>query len=428
MSKMNVDDPKLTAYALDELDEAERSAIAGATADSPEMQRFVADTQDLARALRSQYRLELQRGLVAPEKLRTFHGDTFWPNAGPLAIAAFIAILAVIGAVMFSGNESHISQLSRSNLPSPLAMERSQPNQFAPVEAEDAARPSQNEKFEADAGPYAFTGERPFVSVRTRPRSSVPLVVNSASYLDVRRSIDAGLLPPRESVRIEGMINHFSYEYPQPTTGEPISLNLDVVTCPWEPTHRLVRIGLKGHQNVPVRADSKIEVEFNPRRVASYRLIGYDRQKTETQNSNEDDVGSHPMAAGYTLTTFYEVVPLKRVGTVAHTQMANVAGEASEPLLTAKLQLNTRGIDAAVGLIQRTLSDTGFDFAAAPSDLKFAAAVAGFGMIMRDSEYKGNATIQQVLEWAEEGKGADINGYRAEFIELVRRAQTLKRS
>jgi hypothetical protein len=99
-------------------------------------------------------------------------------------------------------------------------------------------------------------------------------VVNSPSYLEVRRSINAGLFPPRESVRIEGMINHFPYEYPQPTAGEPFSLNLDVGTCPWEPTHRLVRIGLKGHQDVAVRADSRIEVEFNPRRVASYRLIG----------------------------------------------------------------------------------------------------------------------------------------------------------
>jgi len=423
---MNIDDPKLTAYALDELDEPERSAIARATAHSPEMQRFVANTQDLARALRSQYRIELQRELIASGKLTAIHGDTFWSQAGPLGIAALLAVLAVVGAVVFSSNESRISAPTRLSLSPDLAGQHA--NQFAPVEAEDAARPSQNEKFEADAGPYAFTGERPFVLVRTRPRSSVPLIMNSASYLDVRRSIDAGLLPPRESVRIEGMINHFPYEYPQPTTGEPISLNLDVVTCPWEPTHRLVRIGLKGHQNVPVRADSRIEVEFNPRRVASYRLIGYDRQKTETQNSNEETVGSHPMAAGYTLTTFYEVVPLKRVGTAAHTQMANVAGEASEPLLTAKLQLNTRGIDAAVGLIQRTLSDTGFDFAAAPSDLKFAAAVAEFGMILRDSEYKGNGSLQQVLEWAQQGKGADTNGYRADFIELVRKAQALKRS
>src|SRR5437667_4482749 len=175
----------------------------------------------------------------------------------------------------------------------------------------------------------------------SRPWSSVPLVVNSASYLDVRRSINAGLLPPRESVRIEGMINHFPYEYPQPTAGEPFSLNLDVVTCPWEPTHRLVRIGLKGHQDVAVRADSRIEVEFNPRRVASYRLIGYDRQKTETQNSNEEN-GSHSMAAGYTLTTLYEVVPLKRVGTATHRQIPTDTEEASDPLLRARLQLKTR--------------------------------------------------------------------------------------
>ena len=424
---MNIDDPKLTAYALDELDEPERSAIARATADSPEVQRFVAETQELARVLRSQYQVELQRGLVAPGKLTAIQDDTFWSKAGPLAIAALIAVLAVIGAVVFS-NESRISWPSRSDLPRHVAGDRAQPNQFAPVEAEDAARPSQNQEFEADAGPYAFTGERPFVSVISRPRSSVPLVVNSASYLDVRRSINGGLLPPRESVRIEGMINHFPYEYPQPTAGEPFSLNLDVVTCPWEPTHRLVRIGLKGHQDGAVRADSRIELEFNPRRVASYRLIGYDRQKTETQDSNEGSVGAHSVAAGYTLTTLYEVVPLKRVRTAAQTQMPSVPEAPSEPLLTAKLQLNARGNDASLGLIQRNVSDTGFDFAAAPSDLKFAAAVAEFGMILRDSEYKGNGSLQQVLEWAQQGKGADVSGYRADFIDLVRKAQALTKS
>jgi Uncharacterized protein YfbK, C-terminal/von Willebrand factor len=424
---MNVDDPKLTAYALDELDEPERSAIARATADSPEGQRFVAETQELARALRSQYRFELQRELIAPGKLTAIQEDDFWSKAGPLAIAALIAVLAVVGAVVFSSNESRISALSTSDLPRPLVGNRALPNQFAPVEAEDAAQPSQNEKFEADAGPYAFTGERPFVSVLSRPRSSVPLVVNSASYLDVRRSINGGLLPPRESVRIEGMINHFSYEYPQPAASEPFSLNLDVVICPWEPTHRLVRIGLKGNQDVAVRADSRIEVEFNPHRVASYRLIGYDRQETGTQNSHEENAGSHSMAAEYTLTALYEVVQLKR-GRTSDMQQPGAAGEASEPLLTAKLHVNTRGNDVALGLIQRSVTDAGFDFAAAPGDLKFAAAVAEFGMILRDSEYKGNGSLQQVIEWAQQGKGADMNGYRADFIELVRKAQALKKS
>lgn len=420
---MNVDDPKLTAYALHELNESERSAIARATADSPEAQRFIADIEDLARALRLQYRLEFKREPIAPEKIAAIHADTFWSKVGPLTIAALLAVLAVVGAVLFSSSESRVS--GSSSLSGDLTGQHAQPNQFAPVEAEDAARPTQNEKLEADAGPYAFTGERPFVSVRSRPQSSVPLMVNSHSYSDVRRSINAGLLPPRQSVRIEEMINYFRYEYPQPTANESFSLNLDVVTCPWQPTHRLVRIGLNVQQAITVRADSGIEVEFNPKRVASYRLIGYDRQETETQDSNEKNVSSHSMAVRYTLTTFYEVVPLNRVATASHTQ--SVAENASEPLLTAKLQLKTRGNETAVGLTQRTVSDTGFDFAAAPSDLKFAAAVAEFGMILRNSEYKGSGSLHQVLEWAQQGKGADVDGYRADFIELVRKAQVLKK-
>src|ERR1043166_5109415 len=199
---MNVDDSKLTAYALGELDEPEQSAIARATADSPEVQRFVAETKELARVLRLQYRLELQRGLVAPEKLTAIQDDAFWSKAGPMAIAALIAVLAVVGAVMLSSNDSRNSFASVSNLPHQLASDHAQPNQFAPVEAEDTVRPGQNEKFEADAGSYAFTGGRAFVSVRSRHRSSFPLVVNSVSYLDVRRSINAGLLPPPDSVRI----------------------------------------------------------------------------------------------------------------------------------------------------------------------------------------------------------------------------------
>lgn len=425
MSEMNVNDPKLTAYALDELDEAERSAIARATADSPELQQFVAETQDLGRALRSQYRLELKRQLIAPEKITVIHGDTFWSKVGPLAIAALLAILALVGAVVFSRFSSDDSSISA---PVGLAGKYRQPNQIAPVEVEDAARPNQNGKLEADAGPYAFTGERPFVSVISRPRSRVPLAANSpAVYSDVRRSIISGLIPPKELVRIEAMINYFPYEYPSPSAGEPFSITLDVVTCPWEPTHQLLRIGLKGYQEMTVPADSGIEVQFNPRKVSSYRLIGYDRQETETPDSSRETAGSQSLAAGYTLTTFYEIVPLKHVGTATHTQTPNVGENASEPLLIAKLELNRRGNDATVGVIERTVSDVGLHFAAAPTDLKFAAAVAEFGMILRDSEYKGNGTLQQVLEWAQQGKGADVNGYRTDFIELVRKVQVLRK-
>ena len=76
-------------------------------------------------------------------------------------------------------------------------------------------------------------------------------------------------------------------------------------------------------------------------------------------------------------------------------------------------------------LIERAFVDTGAKFASASTDLKFAAAVAEFGMMLRDSQYKGNGTMGAVLEWAQEGKGADANGYRAGFIELVRKTQSL---
>jgi len=76
-------------------------------------------------------------------------------------------------------------------------------------------------------------------------------------------------------------------------------------------------------------------------------------------------------------------------------------------------------------LVERVAADNGAEFAKASGDFEFAAAVAEFGMLLRDSEHKGNGTFGAALEWAREGKGSDQNGYRAGFIELVRRAQSL---
>jgi uncharacterized protein DUF3520/protein with von Willebrand factor-like domain len=424
---MNIDDAKLTAYALDELDAAERSAIARAIADSPEAQRFVADTQQFAHALRSQYAFELQTELVAREKIMAIYDEPFWSKAGPLAIAAVLAVLAVIGAVALGTNRSAgIPTLAGSSSSREAAGARPTAKQFAPIEAEDAAQANQNPSREADAGPYAYTGERPFVSALSRSRSSVPLLVSSGSYLDVRRSITAGVLPTREAVRIEGMINYFAYEYPQPIGHESFSLNVEVVACPWEPTHRLVRVGLKGRDAVAVMRDSRVEIEFNPRRVASYRLIGYDRQPSERQNLSQEKVSSERIAAGYTLTALYEAVLLRQKGATADAQIPAVTEQPEDYLLSAKLQLGIPSNDA-IRSIERVVTDKGSGFVDAPQDLKFVAAVAEFAMILRGSEYKGNGTLEKVLEWAQEGKGADIDGHRADFIELVRKAQGLKR-
>ena len=420
---MNIDDPKLTAYALDELDEPERSAIASAIADSPEAQRFIVDTQQFARSLRSQYGFEVQRELIGREKFIAIHDDSSWSKSGALAIAAVLAVLAVVGVVALGTNKLGGTASLPASSPREVAGARPAANQSPPIEGEEAPQVGENPNHDADAGPYAYSGERPFVSVRSKPRSSLPLVVSSASYLDVRRSINSGFLPSRDAVRIEGMINYFPYEYPQPAEHEPFSLSVDVVTCPWQPAHRLVRIGLKGREATAITDDSRIEVEFNPRRVTSYRLIGYDRQPFGKQNLNEGKIGSEQIASGYTLTAFYEAVPLNQQSATANAQ---IAGQPAEPLLSTKLQLRTLGVDT-IRKVERVLADRGSAFADAPQEVKFAAAVAEFGMILRDSEYKGNGTLQQVLEWAQQAKGSDANGYRADFIELVRKAQALKR-
>jgi Uncharacterized protein YfbK, C-terminal/von Willebrand factor len=421
---MNFDDPKLTAYALDELDEAERSTIARVTAESPEARRVVADTQKLARILRSEYGLELERETIARKKVAAVNEEAFWSKAGPLAIAALLAVLAVIGAVALSSSKSGMLRLSGSSLSPHLAGARAELHEFGSVEGEDAALASQNQSAEADAGPYAYTGERPFVSAVSRPRSSVRLLVNSASYLDVRRSINGGVLPPRDAVRIEGIINHFPYDYPQPTAEEPFSLNADVVICPWETSHRLVRIGLKGNEAIAVSEDSGIEVEFNPRYVASYRLIGYDRQESARHNLNEASVGSEHVPTGYALTVLYEVVVRGSKRPTTATISADASAQSAEHLLSVKLRLTTPTHDA-IPSVGRVVMDNESAFAGAPQDLKFVAAVAEFGMILRDSEYKGNGTFESVLQWAVEGKGADREGYRADFIELVRKTQAL---
>jgi Ca-activated chloride channel family protein len=96
----------------------------------------------------------------------------------------------------------------------------------------------------------------------------------------------------------------------------------------------------------------------------------------------------------------------------------------SPELLTVKLRHKKPDGDKSE-LVERALRDGGAQFANASPDFKFAAAVAEFGMILRSSPHKGSGTMGAVLEWAQEGKGSDVAGYRAGFIDLLRKAQAL---
>jgi hypothetical protein len=135
-----------------------------------------------------------------------------------------------------------------------------------------------------------------------------------SSYVIVRRLINEGVLPPKDSVRIEEMINYFSYDYPEPTREQLLSLDIDVASCPWADPHRLVRIGLKGRKTAsseeadtgerPTRLtkiaeEVKIQVEFNPAEVGSYHLIGYEQQISDKEGLNRDEIDAGEIDAGH---------------------------------------------------------------------------------------------------------------------------------
>jgi len=184
---------------------------------------------------------------------------------------------------------------------------------------------------------------------------------------------------------------------------------------------------------VTIAKDVKFQVEFNPAKVASYRLIGYEKRLLKKEDFNNDAVDAGEIGAGHTVTALYEIVPTGTessstaatdVDDLKYTTVAprseNVA--VSHELLTLKIRYKEpEGTESKK--LEFPLVDDGRRFADASEDFQFAAAVAGLGMILRDSPHRGSATLAGVTSWAERGARWDVGGYRAEFLTLVRQAE-----
>ena len=483
---------------------------------------------------------------------------------------------------------------------------------------------------------YAYRPENAFVAAAQVPFSTFSIDVDTASYANVRRFIEAGRLPPADAVRIEELLNYFPYRptastnaaaASTSTAASPFTTSLEVAAAPWAPTHRLVRIGLKA-RDVPIAArgpanlvflldvsgsmnaanklplvkqsmrllidrlraddhvaivtyaassglalastaaaksreildalesltsagstngamgmqlaydiakanfvpnginrvilctdgdfnvgltnegelarlveekakmgvaltvlgfgmgnyqdstlqllaqkgngnygyidsrreaekllveqvngtlvtvakDVKIQVDFNPARVASYRLIGYENRLLQAQDFNRDAVDAGEVGAGHAITALYEIVPVgvpddpaaamppidrSRYADVETGKREHVDATSNE-LLAVKVRYKDPGADVSKKL-EFPLVDSGAKFDDASADFKFAAAVAEFGMLRRDSAHRGQATISDVIGWATAATTQateDPSGYRAAFIDLARRAQT----
>ncbi|MEC4984545.1 MAG: VWA domain-containing protein [Oscillatoria sp. PMC 1068.18] len=462
---------------------------------------------------------------------------------------------------------------------------------------------------------YETITDNNFQVAASQPLSTFAIDVDTAAYTNVRRFLNNGQLPPRNAVRIEELINYFAYEYPQPTGKDPFSITTEVSTAPWQPKHKLVRIGLQGKQittedlkpsnlvflldvsgsmndanklpllksgfrllvneltekdrvsivvyagaaglvlpptpgnekekilaaiesleaggstaggqgielayqvaeenflaegnnrvilatdgdfNVGVASDSelvkliekkreagvfltvlgfgtgnlqdskmekladkgngnyayldnileakkvlvtemggtlqtiakdvKIQVEFNPAQVQAYRLIGYENRLLENRDFEDDTKDAGELGAGHSVTALYEVIPVGvesevNLPEVNDSSASQFSGNSAELL---EVRLRYKQPDAATSqLIVNSLVDEQVPLSATSDDFRFAAAVAAYGMILRDSEYKGEANLKQVLELANESKGVDLQGYRGEFISLVKSSQSL---
>ena len=189
---------------------------------------------------------------------------------------------------------------------------------------------------------------------------------------------------------------------------------------------------------VTIAKDVKIQVEFNPAQVASYRLLGYENRALAARDFKDDTKDAGEIGAGHSVTALYEVVlvgdestsgggdePLKYQREPATPEPVAFDPQASRELLTVKLRWKQPDGDTSTPL-EVPLADQGGAFATAPADLRFAAAVAAFGMILRESDQRGEATLPLVAKIAAESLGRDEGGYRAEFLDLVRRAEAAR--
>ena len=174
---------------------------------------------------------------------------------------------------------------------------------------------------------------------------------------------------------------------------------------------------------VTLAKDVKIQVEFNPMIVESYRLVGYENRLLNEEDFNDDKKDAGEIGAGHSVTALYEIV-LKGSGTsplVDDLRYQNTSDKVSalgNEILTVKFRYKKPDGQESI-LLEKNLENKFLAWNQISDDFKFSAAVSCFGMILRESEFKGTASFDQILSLAKESKGKDKNGYRAEFIRIV---------
>ncbi len=172
-----------------------------------------------------------------------------------------------------------------------------------------------------------------------------------------------------------------------------------------------------------VAKDVKLQVEFNPRKVAKYRLVGYEDRRLANEDFANDKKDAGDMGAGHTVTALYELIPATdsdrlQVAATRYTTTSLNKDVSAEEFMTVNMRYKTPDGDESK-LISQPVKDVQLLFDQTSDDFRFASAVAAYAQLLRNSPFKGNITFEEVIALAKSSKGKDDSCERAEFIRLV---------
>ena len=186
-----------------------------------------------------------------------------------------------------------------------------------------------------------------------------------------------------------------------------------------------------------IAKDVKIQVEFNPAKVKSYRLIGYVNRLLNKEDFNDDKKDAGELGSGHTVTALYEIslydseeptsnVDALRYQTTTSNKSAQQCFNYCNETLTVKVRYKSPDSDKSQ-LIFAPVSEIYKNFNESSDDFRFSSAVAAFGMLLRDSDFKGDLNYKKIQEIARQAKGKDLQGYRSEFVGLIELAEELSK-
>lgn len=193
---------------------------------------------------------------------------------------------------------------------------------------------------------------------------------------------------------------------------------------------RKVLVEQGGSTLVTIAKDVKIQIEFNPDRVSSYRLIGYENRALADRDFNDDRKDAGDIGAGHSVTAIYEIVPPgaeranAEVDPLKYQHQRRTVAAATGELATVKLRFK-RPTASTSELLPVTVEDRPVALDRASDNYRFAVAVAGFGMLLRKSEHRGAVSYPMLDKLASQSRGSDISGYRRGLISLLAQAARL---